>query len=118
MTQALSSKADLLAFGAVAVVKRDVTVGDDTRAMYFRELTGEGMKLFMGMQESADFAINEMAEIVAMALCNAEGERQFTSDEDIIELRQMKWKTLSAIFHVAMKVIKLTKEAVDDEKKG
>jgi len=118
MPEPIRTKEDLLTFGAVAVVKKEVTVDGETREICFRELTGEGMALFMDMQgEEVTFRTDQMVQVLAMTLCDANGNRQFTTDEDLEALRQMKWEALNAIFLVAMRVIKLTAEEVETEKK-
>jgi len=117
MTKPIASRDDLLSFGAVEVISEDVTVGKDTRKVYFRELTGAGMQLFINLQGAqATFSTDEMIEILAVTLCDESGALLFKSDHEA--LREMKWEVLNALFLTAMRVIKLTKDSVENEKKG
>lgn len=123
MTEISKAKQDLLNFGAVEIVKRDVTIPstktrpEKTEVFHFRELTGAGMKQFGDLTGSeATFSADTMVDILMLALCEEDGARQFTTDEDKTALAGMKFVALNAIFLVAMKVIGLTADAVEEKK--
>jgi hypothetical protein len=51
-----------------------------------------------------------------MTLCTETGERIYDDAKEPVDT--LKWSVLAAIFNEALRVMKLTKEGVDDEKKG
>jgi hypothetical protein len=126
MTSPSIAKKALLDFGAVAVVEREVTIPaaksggpDSTLSMNFRELTGDGLGVFSELTGSeATFSAGTMVEILMLTLCEADGTRQFTTEEDQVELIGMKFTALNAIFLVAMQVIGLTAESVEVKKES
>lgn len=116
----VESADDLIESRPLRVETRYVEFFD--RDMHFRELTANGIDMFLGLkidekQNTATFGRDNMLNVLQKTICNAYGELLFNSDEGREQLGELPWKGFEELFLHANECIGVTAENVEAKKK-